>query len=147
MVPNDFETNPISFTFDPNAGIMMGTTFVKVVCRDDSCRVVDLFGHMAKVDAKPEGELLAAAERDPILSKAKINQVAIKQKSISPTMWTSTYHRTSRPLTSSRAQHALTLPCQNQQVSLEDSDKAVILRSHLGRLIGEKIQNTPCTSG
>ena len=76
MAPTDFKTNPISFTFYPIAGIMLGTTFVKVVCRGDSCRVVDLFRHMAKVDAKSEGESLAAW--DPNLSKVKINQVATK---------------------------------------------------------------------
>ena len=74
LAPTDFETNPISFTFEHTTGIRLGTTFVKIVCRDASCRVVDLFGHMAKVDAKPEGELLAAAERNPNLSKAKINE-------------------------------------------------------------------------
>ena len=68
MVSTDFETNPISFTFDPKAGIMLGTTFVKVVCWDDnvwgySCRVVDLIRHMVKEDAKAEGEAPAAIKR------------------------------------------------------------------------------------
>ena len=35
MVSTDFETNHISFTFDPKAGIMLVATFVKVVCWDD----------------------------------------------------------------------------------------------------------------
>ena len=36
MASTDFETNPISFTFDPKAGITLSTTFVKVVCWDDN---------------------------------------------------------------------------------------------------------------
>ena len=61
MVSTDFETNPISFTFAPKAGIMLDTTFVKVACWyanewDYSCRVVDLTRHMTKEDAKAEGE-------------------------------------------------------------------------------------------
>ena len=67
MVSTDIETSPISFTFDPMAGIMMGTTFMKVVCGDDnvwgySCCVVDLIWHMAKVNAKSEGEAPAATK-------------------------------------------------------------------------------------
>merc|ERR1712165_39839 len=55
LVSTDFETNPISCTFDSKAGIMLDPTFVKVVCWYDnewgySCRVVDLIKHMAKVD-------------------------------------------------------------------------------------------------
>ena len=38
MVSTDFETNHISFTFDPKAVIMLGTTFVKVVCWDNNMR-------------------------------------------------------------------------------------------------------------
>jgi len=57
LVSTDFETNPISCTFDSKAGIMLDPTFVKVVCWYDnewgySCRVVDLIKHMAKADAK-----------------------------------------------------------------------------------------------
>ncbi|CAE7804221.1 GAPC1 [Symbiodinium sp. CCMP2592] len=57
LVSTDFETNPISCTFDSKAGIMLDPTFVKVVCWYDnewgySCRVVDLIKHMAKEDAK-----------------------------------------------------------------------------------------------
>ncbi|CAE7368131.1 GAPC1 [Symbiodinium natans] len=60
LVSTDFETNPISCTFDSKAGIMLDPTFVKVVCwylgYDNewgySCRVVDLIKHMAKEDAK-----------------------------------------------------------------------------------------------
>ncbi|CAE7909642.1 GAPC1, partial [Symbiodinium sp. KB8] len=65
LVSTDFETNPISCTFDSKAGIMLDPTFVKVVCWYDnefrpfvnaffrmewgySCRVVDLIKHMAK---------------------------------------------------------------------------------------------------
>ena len=36
MASTDFETNPICFTLDPKAGIMLSTTFVKVVCWDDT---------------------------------------------------------------------------------------------------------------
>ena len=47
---------------------MLGTTFVKVVCGDDtmwgySCRVVDQIRHMAKEDAKAEDEAPAATKR------------------------------------------------------------------------------------
>ena len=52
--------------FDPKAGIMLDTTFVKAVCWDNnkwdySCRIVDLIWHMAKEDAKAEGDAPAAA--------------------------------------------------------------------------------------
>merc|ERR1712139_46265 len=55
LVSTDFETCPISCTFDSKAGIMLDPTFVKVVAWYDnewgySCRVVDLIKHMAKVD-------------------------------------------------------------------------------------------------
>merc|ERR1712157_150864 len=57
LVSTDFETCPISCTFDSKAGIMLDPTFVKVVCWYDnewgySCRVVDLIKHMAAADAK-----------------------------------------------------------------------------------------------
>ena len=57
LVSTDFETCPISCTFDAKAGIMLDPTFVKVVCWYDnewgySSRVVDLIKHMAKEDAK-----------------------------------------------------------------------------------------------
>merc|ERR1712174_70831 len=73
LVSTDFETSPISSTFDAKAGIMLDPTFVKVVAWYDnewgySCRVVDLIKHMAKVDkqaagaeSKAEKELVAAA--------------------------------------------------------------------------------------
>merc|ERR1719486_1572485 len=56
LVSTDFETCPISSTFDSKAGIMLDPTFVKLVAWYDnewgySCRVVDLIKHMAKVDA------------------------------------------------------------------------------------------------
>ena len=56
---------------------------MKVVCGYDnmwghSCRIVDPIRHMAKRDAKAEGEAPAATEKDPILSALKIDQVAIK---------------------------------------------------------------------
>ena len=46
---------------------MLDTTFVKVVCWDNnewdySRRIVDLIWHMAKEDAKAEGEAPAAAK-------------------------------------------------------------------------------------
>merc|ERR1711979_173799 len=55
LVSTDFETCPISSTFDAKAGIMLDDTFVKLVAWYDnewgySCRVVDLIKHMAKVD-------------------------------------------------------------------------------------------------
>merc|ERR1712056_174699 len=55
LVSTDFETSPISSTFDAKAGIMLDPTFVKLVAWYDnewgySCRVVDLIKHMAKVD-------------------------------------------------------------------------------------------------
>ena len=55
FVSTDFETCPISSTFDSKAGIMLDSTFVKLVAWYDnewgySCRVVDLIKHMAKVD-------------------------------------------------------------------------------------------------
>ena len=45
----------------------LDTTLVMVVCRDNKdldyvCRIVDLFWHMAKKDAKAEGEASAAAK-------------------------------------------------------------------------------------
>merc|ERR1712039_319310 len=57
LVSTDFETCPISCTFDADAGIMLDPTFVKVVLWYDnewgySTRVVDLIKHMAKVDAQ-----------------------------------------------------------------------------------------------
>merc|ERR1712060_1042491 len=72
LVSTDFETCPISSTFDSKAGIMLDPTFVKVVAWYDnewgySCRVVDLIKHMAKVDKAGAGaeakekELVAAA--------------------------------------------------------------------------------------
>merc|ERR1712093_602912 len=53
LVSTDFETSPISCTFDAKAGIMLDPTFVKCVMWYDnewgySCRVVDLIKHMAK---------------------------------------------------------------------------------------------------
>merc|ERR1719231_1912943 len=56
LVSTDFETCPISSTFDSKAGIMLDPTFVKLVAWYDnewgySCRVVDLIKHMAKTDA------------------------------------------------------------------------------------------------
>merc|ERR1712037_487261 len=55
LVSTDFETCPISSTFDAKAGIMLDPTFVKLVAWYDnewgySCRVVDLIKYMAKVD-------------------------------------------------------------------------------------------------
>ena len=57
LVSTDFETCPISCTFDAKAGIMLDPTFVKVVCWYDnewgySSRVVDLIKHMVAEDAK-----------------------------------------------------------------------------------------------
>ncbi|CAE8721173.1 unnamed protein product [Polarella glacialis] len=57
LVSTDFETCAISCTFDSKAGIMLDSTFVKLVAWYDnewgySCRVVDLIKHMAKEDAK-----------------------------------------------------------------------------------------------
>merc|ERR1712160_40515 len=56
LVSTDFETCPISSTFDSKASIMLDPTFVKLVAWYDnewgySCRVVDLIKHMAKADA------------------------------------------------------------------------------------------------
>merc|ERR1719253_2592802 len=56
LVSSDFETYPISSTFNSKAGIMIDSTFVKLVAWYDnewgySCRVVDLIKHMAKVDS------------------------------------------------------------------------------------------------
>ena len=42
--------------------------------------VVDLIWHMAKVNAKSEGEAPAAMKSDPNQSKAQIDQEAIKDK-------------------------------------------------------------------
>jgi len=77
LVSTDFETCPISCTFDSKAGIMLDPTFVKVVCWYDnewgySCRVVDLIKHMAKVD---EGG--AAAPAASASSGKKIGCVGI----------------------------------------------------------------------
>jgi len=57
LVSTDFETCPISCTFDADAGIMLDPTFVKVVLWYDnewgySNRVVDLIKYMAAQDAK-----------------------------------------------------------------------------------------------
>jgi len=57
LVSSDYESNPISCTFDAGAGIMLNPTFVKLVAWYDnewgySCRVVDLMTHMAAVDNK-----------------------------------------------------------------------------------------------
>merc|ERR1712022_83918 len=56
LVSTDFESEPISSTFDAEAGIMLNPKFVKLVAWYDnewgySGRVVDLMKHMAAVDA------------------------------------------------------------------------------------------------
>ena len=56
LVSTDFESWPISSTFDAEAGISLNPNFVKLVAWYDnewgySCRVKDLMMHMAKVDA------------------------------------------------------------------------------------------------
>ena len=38
LASTDVETNPISFTFDFKVGIMLNTTFVKVVCEATTSR-------------------------------------------------------------------------------------------------------------
>jgi len=57
LVSTDFESWPVSSTFDAEAGIMLNPNFVKLVAWYDnewgySCRVKDLMVHMAMVDAK-----------------------------------------------------------------------------------------------
>jgi glyceraldehyde 3-phosphate dehydrogenase len=57
VVSTDFESWPISSTFDAEAGISLNPNFVKLVAWYDnewgySCRVKDLMVHMANVDAK-----------------------------------------------------------------------------------------------
>merc|ERR1712056_127360 len=57
LVSTDFETSAISSTFDSKAGIMIDSTFVKLVAWYDnewgySSRVVDLIKHMHKVDSE-----------------------------------------------------------------------------------------------
>jgi glyceraldehyde 3-phosphate dehydrogenase len=57
LVSSDFESWPISSTFDAKAGLSLNPTFVKLVAWYDnewgySCRVKDLMVHMAMVDAK-----------------------------------------------------------------------------------------------
>ena len=57
LVSTDFESWPISSTFDAEAGISLNPTFVKLVAWYDnewgySCRVKDLMVHMAMIDAK-----------------------------------------------------------------------------------------------
>merc|ERR1719223_1538100 len=57
VVSSDFESWPISSTFDAEAGISLNPNFVKLVAWYDnewgySCRVKDLMVHMANVDAK-----------------------------------------------------------------------------------------------
>jgi glyceraldehyde 3-phosphate dehydrogenase len=57
LVSTDFESWPISSTFDAEAGISLNPNFVKLVAWYDnewgySCRVRDLMVHCAKVDAK-----------------------------------------------------------------------------------------------
>ena len=57
LVSTDFESWPISSTFDAEAGISLNPNFVKLVAWYDnewgySNRVVDLMCHMAAVDAK-----------------------------------------------------------------------------------------------
>jgi glyceraldehyde 3-phosphate dehydrogenase len=57
LVSTDFESWPISSTFDAEAGISLNPNFVKLVAWYDnewgySCRVKDLMVHMAMVDAK-----------------------------------------------------------------------------------------------
>merc|ERR1712127_292025 len=57
LVSTDFESWPISSTFDAEAGIGLNDNFVKLVAWYDnewgySCRVKDLMVHMANVDAK-----------------------------------------------------------------------------------------------
>merc|ERR1712127_310565 len=57
LVSTDFESWPISSTFDAEAGIGLNNNFVKLVAWYDnewgySCRVKDLMVHMANVDAK-----------------------------------------------------------------------------------------------
>merc|ERR1739843_60114 len=70
LVSTDFETCPISSTFDSKAGIMLDPTFVKLVAWYDnewgySCRVVDLIKYMAKVDSKSDRRA-AASSPDPV---------------------------------------------------------------------------------
>ena len=57
LVSTDFESYPVSSTFDAKAGISLNPNFVKLVAWYDnewgySCRVKDLMVHMANVDAK-----------------------------------------------------------------------------------------------
>ncbi|KAJ1494252.1 hypothetical protein T484DRAFT_1609473 [Baffinella frigidus] len=56
LVSTDFKSNPISSTFDSQAGISLNPNFHKLIAWYDnewgySCRVKDLMVHMAKVDA------------------------------------------------------------------------------------------------
>merc|ERR1719213_49581 len=65
LVSTDFETDPISCTFDAGAGIMLNPKFVKMVAWYDnewgySNRVVDLMVHMAAVDAGKPSPLIYA---------------------------------------------------------------------------------------
>jgi len=86
LVTKDFETSPISSTFDAKAGIMLDPTFVKLVAWYDnewgySCRVVDLIKHMAKVDNAASTE--TKAEKDWVAAASCGQRWAPKQAKVS----------------------------------------------------------------
>merc|ERR1712216_685711 len=143
LVSTDFETNPISCTFDSKAGIMLDPTFVKVVCWYDnewgySCRVVDLIKHMAKVDAKGEGGA-AAAGAAPALSKMKIDEVDLKDKRVFIRVDFNVPQDKQDPnIITNTARIDAALP--TIRYALEKGAKSVVLCSHLGRPNGEKTE-------
>merc|ERR1719502_1964632 len=147
LVSTDFETNPISCTFDSKAGIMLDPTFVKVVCWYDkewgySCRVVDLIKHMAKVDAGESSPAAAPASaaapsEDAALSKLKIDQVDLKDKRVFIRVDFNVPQDKQDPnIITNTARIDAALP--TIKYALDNGAKSVVLCSHLGRPNGEK---------
>merc|ERR1719411_2289293 len=143
LVSTDFETNPISCTFDSKAGIMLDPTFVKVVCWYDnewgySCRVVDLIKHMAKKDAEAGGAAAAAPAEAPAgLSKLQIDQVDLKGKRVFIRVDFNVPQDKEDPsIITNTARIDAALP--TIKYALDNGAKSVVLCSHLGRPNGEK---------
>jgi phosphoglycerate kinase len=145
LVSTDFETCPISCTFDSKAGIMLDPTFVKVVCWYDnewgySCRVVDLIKHMARVDGELGAPAAAAAsggDADAALAKKSIADVDVKGKRVFIRVDFNVPQDKKDPnIITNTARIDAALP--TIQHALDKGAKSVVLCSHLGRPNGEK---------
>merc|ERR1711957_546391 len=145
VVSSDFETSPISCTFDAKAGIMLDPTFVKVVCWYDnewgySCRVVDLIKHMARVDGELGAPAAAAAsggDADAALAKKSIADVDVKGKRVFIRVDFNVPQDKKDPnIITNTARIDAALP--TIKYALDNGAKSVVLCSHLGRPGGEK---------